>query len=881
MDVVVVESPAKAKTINKYLGGEYTVLASYGHVRDLPSKDGSVQPDQDFTMTWEIQDKADKHLAEIVKAVKDADTLYLATDPDREGEAIAWHVREVLGAKGLLDSVPVKRVVFHEVTKTAVLNALQEPRDLDDQLIDAYMARRALDYLVGFTLSPVLWRKLPGSRSAGRVQSVALRIICERELEIESFKPQEYWTIETDFKTPGNAALTARLTHLDGVKLDKFSLGNGGAATDAQNKIEAAAFAIKSVESKPAKRNPQAPFTTSTLQQDASRKLGFSARHIMQVAQRLYEGIDLDGERVGLITYMRTDGINIANDAMQTCREVVSTEFGENYLSSEPRIFKNKAKNAQEAHEAIRPTDLSRLPEQLKSLLDEDQYRLYDLIWRRTLASQMAAAQFERTTIDIASADEQVVLRATGTVQVFDGFLKLYQESKDDTANGEDDRRLPKVAAGEGLTAAKISPEQHFTEPPPRFGEASLVKKLEELGIGRPSTYASTLSVLRDRKYVHMDRNRFHPEDKGRLVTAFLEGFFERYVQYDFTANLEDQLDLISDGKVGWKTVLTEFWEEFHAAVDGTKDLRTTQVLDALNETLGPYVFQAAEPGGDPRACPACENGQLSLKVGKFGAFVGCSNYPECRHTRQLSVNGEDNNAVAGLPRVIGQDPESGLDVSLRTGRFGLYLQLGDGEGDEKPKRAGLTKGMDPENIELDRALALLSLPREVGNHPESGKLITAAIGPYGPYVLHDGKYASLTDPEEVFSIGVNRAVTVIAEAKPPRRRKAEALREVGLHPDDETPITILDGRYGPYIKFKKLNVSLPRDRKPEDITLEEAVDLIAAREAKGPAKKKKKKKKAKKAKAKVKAKTKTKAKKAGTPDESAEPTGDQKDSSG
>ena len=840
MKLVIVESPAKAKTINKYLGSDYEVLASYGHVRDLPAKDGSVKPDDDFDMVWEVGERGKKQMAEIVRAAKQADTLILATDPDREGEAISWHVLQILKDRKALQDKQVQRVVFNEITKTAITDAIAHPREIDTALVEAYLARRALDYLVGFTLSPVLWRKLPGSRSAGRVQSVALRLICDRELEIESFVAREYWTVEADFGTGGSQPLTARLTRLDGQKVEKFTLGSAAAAEAAKARILTRDYAVAQVESKPTQRHPQPPFTTSTLQQEAARKLGFSASRTMQLAQRLYEGVDIDGETVGLITYMRTDGVSMAQEAITSCRDVIGGEFGADYLPAQARSYSSKAKNAQEAHEAVRPTDMARLPKQVATTLDKDQARLYELIWKRAIASQMASARLERTTIEIASADNQVGFRATGSVLLFDGFLKLYQEGTDDGGGDEEEAgRLPRVAAKQALVLNAVRPDQHFTEPPPRFTEASLVKRMEELGIGRPSTYASILSVLRERTYVTMDKSRFVPEDKGRLVTAFLESFFTRYVEYDFTAALEEQLDEISAGKIAWKQVLSEFWRDFNLSVESISDLRVSQVLDKLNEVLGPHVFPETEPGVDPRRCPACEAGQLSLKVGRFGAFIGCSEYPECNYTRQMSTLGDAPEADTG-PRLLGEDPETGLPVTLRKGRFGLFLQLGEPEekGD-KPKRAGIPKGVEPESVDLSLALQLLSLPREVGDHPETGKPITAAIGPYGPYVRHDGKYANLGEWNEVFNIGLNRAVAVLAEAKSKGGRRGQAaLKELGEHPDDGAAIRVMDGRFGPYVKWNKINATLPKDKDPQEVTLEEAIALVNAKAAKGPRKK-------------------------------------------
>ncbi len=841
MKLVIVESPSKAKTINKYLGQDYQVLASFGHVRDLPAKNGSVLPDDDFSMIWEVGERSKKQLNEIIQAAKSADSLILATDPDREGEAISWHVLQVLKDKKALGSKPVQRVVFNEITKSAILEAMKHPREIDAPLVEAYLARRALDYLVGFSLSPVLWRKLPGARSAGRVQSVALRLICVRELEIESFVAREYWTVEGDFGLKDGLSLTARLTRLDGEKVEKFTIATATAAEAARARILTRDYSIKSVESKPAKRNPPPPFITSTLQQEAARKLGFSSARTMQIAQRLYEGFEIDGETTGIITYMRTDGVTMAGEAIAGAREMIAQEYGKEYVPQAPRVYTSKAKNAQEGHEAIRPTDMSRLPASLDKVLDKDQHRLYELIWKRAAASQMESAALERTTVEIESGDGLVGFRATGSVLLFDGFLRLYQEgADDDDAEDEDGGRLPKVALRDPLSLKAVRPDQHFTEPPPRYSEASLVKKMEELGIGRPSTYASVLSVLRDRDYVTMDKNRFIPSDKGRLVTAFLESFFTRYVEYDFTADLEEQLDDVSAGKINWKQVLRDFWKDFNISVEGMSDLRVTQVLDALNEVLGPHVFPAREDGLAARQCPACAVGQLSLKVGKFGAFVGCSNYPECAFTRQMTANGDAGPADAG-PILLGMDPDTGLPVTLRKGRFGLFLQLGEAvEKGDKPKRGPVPKDMPPEAIDLERALQLLSLPRPVGTHPETGKLIEAAIGPYGPYLRHDGKYANLTSTDEVFTIGLNHAVSVIADAKnKPQRRGNQALKELGVHPLDEAPLSVMNGRFGPYIKWNKVFATIPKSYDPQTISLEEAIELVNAKAARGPSVKK------------------------------------------
>jgi len=826
--VVVVESPAKAKTINKYLGRNYRVLASYGHVRDLPAKTGSVDPDHDFKMVWETEPRAQKRLKEIADAVKGADRLILATDPDREGEAISWHVLESLKARRALGHAQVQRVVFNAVTKSAVLDAIAHPREINEELVDAYLARRALDYLVGFTLSPVLWRKLPGARSAGRVQSVALRLICEREIEIESFTPQEYWSVEAVFSTP-DGHFTARLVLLDGKKLDKLSLANAEDAQRAVDAIRAGRFAITDVEKKPVKRHPWAPFITSTLQQEAARKLGFPAARTMKLAQSLYEGVNLGGDVTGLITYMRTDGTSMAGEAIAESRRVIGELHGDRYVPEKPRVYTSKVKNAQEAHEAIRPTSFARTPEKVARYLQNDEARLYELIWKRALASQMESAEQERTTVALASDDGRAVLRATGTVTLFDGFLKLYQEGRDDDGDGEDGR-LPKLARGDRPSLDDVKQEQHFTEPPPRYSEASLVKRLEELGIGRPSTYASILSVLRDRAYVRMDRNRFVPEDKGRVVTAFLTSFFRRYVEYDFTADLEEKLDEVSAGTLSWKQLLRDFWKNFHAATEETKDLKFAEVIDSLNEILGPHIFPERDDGGDPRACPTCGNGTLSLKLSKFGAFIGCSNYPDCRYTRQLGPGGDGNGVE---PRELGIDPQSGEEIHLKVGRFGPYVQRGEAVNGEKPARASIPKTFSIENMNLETALKLLSLPREVGIHPESGKPITAGFGRFGPYISHDGTYASLESVEDVFTVGINRAVALLAERKargPRAPRGGQALKELGAHPESGVMIKVMKGRYGPYVSDGKLNATIPKDQAPESVTMEEAVALLAAR---------------------------------------------------
>ena len=853
MKVLVVESPAKAKTINKYLGSEFTVVASYGHIRDLPAKDGSVRPDDGFAMDWETDPKSEKHIKEIAQALKGADKLFLATDPDREGEAISWHVRKVLEDRKALKGIDVKRVVFNEITKTAVLDAVRSPRDIDQQLVDAYLARRALDYLVGFTLSPVLWRKLPGSRSAGRVQSVALRLICEREAEIERFKSQEYWTVAADLKTPRGEMATFALTHLNGAKLDKFDLPTQAAATAAQAAIQGDTFSVAKIERKKSKRNPFPPFTTSTLQQEASRKLHLPTARTMQLAQRLYEGIDLGGETVGLITYMRTDGVQMASEAIAAARDMIVKEYGKTYVPDAPRIYKTKAKNAQEAHECIRPTDMFRRPESVARYLDRDQLALYELIWKRTAASQMASAELDQVAVDLAGRTRKTQLRATGSVVTFDGFLKVYREDHDDQNADHDDtdRLLPPMTEGDSMALGEVRPAQHFTQPPPRFSEASLVKRLEELGIGRPSTYASIISVLQERDYVRLDQRRFIPEDRGRLVTAFLEQYFKRYVEYNFTADLENQLDEISDGKVDWRQVLDSFWRDFHGAVDGTKELRIGDVISALDAELAPYFFPTATDGHDPRQCKVCNTGRLSLKLGKFGAFICCSNYPECRFTRPLtSGTGEAAEDTADQTRELGVDPASQLPVSLRKGPYGWYIQCDAPPEAEaapaktktgkaktakpKPKRVSLHKGLDPKDVTLDVALALLALPRDIGGHPESGKVIQAGIGRFGPYLLHDGRYKNLTADDDVLTIGINRAVDLLAAASGKGAGRAP-LRTLGEQ--DGKPVTVNSGRFGPYVALGKVYATLPKDSAPETISLDEALQLIAAKAEKSPTK--------------------------------------------
>ncbi len=864
MNVVIVESPGKVKTLNKYLGSSYKVMASYGHVRDLPAKNGAVEPDNDFNMHWDSEDRGKKVMREITEAVKNCDKLILATDPDREGEAISWHILEVLlEKKAIKKGLPIERVAFNAITKTAIMAAMAEPRVIDQPLVEAYLARRALDYLVGFTLSPVLWRKLPGARSAGRVQSVALRLVCDREAEIEAFKTDEYWTIEATMATPKGEEFPARINAINGTVLKKLDIKDGETANAIKAAIEKGQFKVTSLEKKAAKRNPYPPFVTSTLQMDASSKLGFSPKQTMQLAQRLYEGVEIGGETVGLITYMRTDGVTIVPEAIKAIRDMVARDYSQKYVAPFIREYKSKAKNAQEAHEAIRPTDPNRKPQQVAKYVDRDQARLYELIWQRSVASQMASAEMEQTAADIevkGRDGKTYTLRANGSVVVFDGFLKVYQEGhehrvriiekgKDDKADadaGSDDaRRLPQLNEGDSVTERGIEAEQHFTQPPPRFSETSLIKRMEELGIGRPSTYASTMATLVERDYVKIEKKRLVPEDKGRLVIAFLESFFMRYVEYDFTAGLEEKLDLISDNKLKYKDVLADFWKEFTASIAEIKDLRVGEVLDALNEMLGPHVFPDKGDGSNPRTCPKCGVGQLSLKIsGKNGAFIGCGSYPDCNYTRQLSGEGESG---AG-DRDLGFDPDSGLQVFLKSGRFGPYLQLGDTpkSKEDKPKRSSIPKGIDAATVDLEKALQLLSLPREVGLHPETGTPITAGLGRFGPFILHDGTYANVDSIEDVFTIGVNRAVTVLADKRAGKgggrfgrgAQQKTVLKELGEHPDEGGKIEVLDGKYGPYVSHNKVNATVPKGTDPAQLTVSQAVVLLAERIAKGGGKK-------------------------------------------
>lgn len=839
MNLVVVESPAKAKTINKYLGPDFTVLASYGHVRDLPSKDGSVLPDDDFAMSWEVDARASKRMSEIAEAAKKADRVILATDPDREGEAISWHVLEILTKKKALKDTAVERVTFNAITKSAVLEAMANPRQLDMELVEAYLARRALDYLVGFTLSPVLWRKLPGARSAGRVQSVALRIVVDREMEIEAFRPQEYWSVEADLAAD-SPPFTTRLVKHAGKRVQRLDITSEAMASAARDAIKAGSFTIRSIEKKPVKRSPSPPFTTSTLQQEAARKLGFTAQRTMQAAQKLYEGVDDTG---GLITYMRTDGLSVSPEGIAQAREVIADRFGPAYVPEQPRYYKTKVKNAQEAHEAIRPTNLTRHPDSLR--LEGDLSRLYELIWKRMIASQMESARLDRTTVDVETPDGQTGLRATGQVVAFDGFIAVYEEGRDDKpkdgADDEDDTtRLPALKEGAVARVEAIRTDQHFTEPPPRFSEATLVKKLEELGIGRPSTYASILTTLRDREYVRMDKNRFIPEDNGRLVTAFLEQFFTRWVQYDFTAALETRLDEVSAGDLDWKVVLRDFWSQLKPATDAVTARQG--VIDELDTAIGPFLFPDKGDGADARLCPLCKQGRLHLKASfkMKSSFIGCSNYPECRYTRGF---GAATGVEDGGDRDLGVDPVTGAPVALKIGRFGPYVET-TVAGEEKPKRSSLPKGWSPATLALEQALRLLALPREVGIHPEDGKPISAGLGRYGPFVLHAGTYANVADIDEVFDIGLNRAVVLLAEKRAGKfagRGAATApLKDLGAHPESGEPVHVMAGRFGPYVKSGKINATLPKGTAPEDMTMEIALPLLAARAAAAPAKGKK-----------------------------------------
>jgi DNA topoisomerase-1 len=848
MQLVIVESPAKAKTIEKYLGKDFKVLASYGHVRDLPPKDGSVRPDEDFAMDWELYRDKQKRFKEIADAAKDASRLVLATDPDREGEAISWHIQELLKKRKVLPT-KVDRVAFNAITKSAVTEAMKSPRQLDTDLIDAYLARRALDYLFGFTLSPVLWRKLPGAKSAGRVQSVALRLICEREREIEVFNPVEYWSVLAKMEHDGTQ-FDARMVKFDGKKLDKMTLGNEGSAMAAKAAVDNGRFTIEDIETKPLKRNPSPPFTTSTLQQEAARKLGFSASHTMRCAQSLYEA--------GAITYMRTDGVQMDGSAIAAARDAIAERYDANYIPEKPRFYSTKAKNAQEAHEAIRPTNFSR-----DTAGSGDEGKLYSLIFKRAMASQMSAAQLERTTVTLRDPTGQHELRATGQVVKFPGFFAVYQEGFDDKSDDDDDGLLPIMHKGDSPLKKSVEANQHFTQPPPRFSEASLVKRLEELGIGRPSTYASTIQTLRDRDYVRMEKNRFFAEESGRLLTAFLERFFANYVAYEFTAEMEDELDVVSDGREAYKTLLAKFWKDFKPKADEVMDKLPSEVTEVLDEYLSDYLFPQTEEGGDPRKCPLCETegrdgGRLALRGGRFGAFVACANYPECKFTRRFAQPGADGED-AGAEGLMGVHPETGEEIHRKSGRFGPYVEMVE---DDAKKRASIPK--DLPDFDLDWAVKLLSLPRIIGEHPETGKEIEAGLWRYGPAVRHEGTYGKLQSTAEIFDIGMNRAVDLLAESKNRKggaRGKAEPIKTLPAHPTSGGEMKVMPGRYGPYVTDGTTNATIPKDMKPEDLTEAQAIELIDARAAKGPAKKKGRKKAAPKKKPAAKKKAPTKKK--------------------
>ena len=852
MNLVIVESPAKAKTINKYLGKDYTVLASYGHIRDLPSKNGSVDPENKFKMIWEVDSFSKKYLKEITDVAKDSDKIILATDPDREGEAIAWHVKEFLDEKKILKDKKIERVVFNEITKKAVINGIENPRSLEGQLVDAYMARRALDYLVGFNISPILWTKLPGSKSAGRVQSVALRLLTEREHEIEVFNPEEFWTINVNFITSSKNILTSSISELNGEKIEKFSFRNKEDINNAISKIKEKKYSIKDITSKIYTRNPSGPFTTSTLQQSASSKLGFGASRTMQIAQRLYQGIEIDGDTKGLITYMRTDGTNISKEAIPLFRKYIEENYGDDYLPEQANNYSGKkAKNAQEAHEAIRPTEIKNSPESIKKYLSTDQYKLYDLIWSRALSSQMQPAKFDRKTILINSEDGKNILKSSGSTVKFDGFLKLQKIDEND-----DEKILPEVSKGP-IEIKEFNDEQHFTQPPPRFSEASLVKKLEELGIGRPSTYASIISVISNRGYADIVNKRFFPTDRGKLLSAFLEKLFSRYVDYDFTAKLEDQLDDITSGKENWIKVLDQFWIDFNKNVLNVKEKRTREVLDLLNDSLGKLIFDTDENGKIDRKCKLCQTGELSLKNSfRGGAFIGCSGYPECKFTRPLSKIKASQQVNLAEPKLIGKN-DIGKDIYLKNGRFGPYLQyeLSDEEIEniKKPKtktkkkkkeesnlkNVSIPKGLDIENVDLDKAKYLCSLPKIIGKHPDLDKDITINVGRFGPYLKCDNKSARLESIDELFNIGLNRAITLISEAKP-GRISSSIIKDLGEHPEDKKPVRIMKGQYGPYIKYKSLNATIPEEKDPAELTMEEALILIEKRKEYDRSKKKK-----------------------------------------
>ncbi len=859
MNLVIVESPAKAKTINKYLGDNYTVLASYGHIRDLPSKNGSVDPDQNFKMEWEVDNFSKKYLKDITDAAKESSKIILATDPDREGEAIAWHVKEYLNEKKLLKDKEVERVVFNEITKKAVTFGIENPRQIEPLLVDAYMARRALDYLVGFNISPILWTKLPGSKSAGRVQSVALKLITEREHEIELFNPEEFWTLSLKFQDEKKNSITASIYQLDGKKIEKFTFRKKEDIEKAIYGLKNKKYNISDISSKIVNRNPSGPFTTSTLQQVASSRLGFGASRTMQIAQKLYQGIEIEGDIVGLITYMRTDGTNLSADAISDLRNFIKKSYGNEYIPEKANNYSGKkAKNAQEAHEAIRPTDINRSPETVKKYLSTDQNKLYNLIWSRALSSQMVSAKFDRNTITIETEDKNTVCKTSGSVLKFDGFLKVYKNPNSE----DDDEILPEVKKGP-INIESFLDEQHFTQPPPRYSEASLVKKLEELGIGRPSTYASIISTISNRGYAEITNKRFFPTDRGKLISAFLEKLFSKYVDYNFTAGLEDQLDEITTGKESWIKVLELFWKDFNNNVSEVKEKRTREVLDLLNESLGALIFDKDDSGNVVRKCQLCDTGSLSLKNSfRGGAFIGCSNYPECKFTRPLSKAKAAAQAQLAEPKFLGKH-DNGNDIFLKNGRFGPYLQyekvLESIEKENKKKKkktkkakkdvnellknVSIPKGIGLDSIDIDKARFLCSLPKSLGINPDNQKEISLNTGRFGPYLKCENKSARLENVEEIFSIGLNRAITLIADAKP-GRMSSSIIKDLGEHPEDKKPVRIMKGQYGPYIKYKSLNATIPEEKDPTELNMEEALILIEKRREYDKNKKTKKKKK-------------------------------------
>ena len=831
MKLVIVESPAKAQTINKYLGSDYKVIASVGHIRDLPSKDGAVLPNDNFKMSWEMHKDKEKVVKEIIGELKSADSLILATDPDREGEAISWHLKEILNSKKTIMQKPVERVVFNEITKNAVLDAMKKPREINTELVEAYLARRALDHLIGFSISPILWRKLPGSKSAGRVQSVALKLICEREIEIEKFNIEEYWSISSIFSKNNNENFSAKLFVLDSKKLAKMDLKSEDDANEALDKIRKSSFNISKIETKRVKRNPLAPFTTSTLQQEASNKLGFGASRTMRIAQKLYEGINIGSETTGLITYMRTDGVQLSSQAIDELRNEITNRHGKDYIPQTPRVYKSKAANAQEAHEAIRPTSISRDPENMSQYLDNEQLKLYELIWKRTISSQMQSAELDETAADISNKDMSIIFRANGSQVYFPGFF-VYRDR-------EDDKILPKLVENEDVDLEKADGEQHFTQPPPRFTDASLIKKMEELGIGRPSTYASILQVLINRSYVEKEKGKHIPQERGRILTAFLNNFFGQYIEYDFTADLEKKLDKVSDGKLNYKKLLEEFWDGFKPHLNKMSELERDKILEALENELSDLFFPKEDltKNGEPnKKCPTCSNGKLGLELGKYGAFIGCSNYPECKFTKQIASNqNEENDANSTfMPNddgILGIDPESGLNAIIKKGPYGIYLQLGD---EKKPKRTSLPKLVEAKGIDLQKALAFLSLPRLIGKHPETGQDISAGIGRYGPYLKYDINFISIPADETVINIGLNHAVVLIGE-------NSEKLGKVlGDHPDGNGKVLAKSGRFGPYVEYNKIRATLPKSISLEEISLDQAIELIIAKAAKPPRTKKK-----------------------------------------